>query len=97
MSFILTAFTIGGMVISLTCGWLADRIGRIKVLFAGLLLAILAPLLYGFASSFLTLAIFYGLSGVSFWIILTVGFAFAGDIIPVDRRGRLFGRYNTVI
>jgi len=27
----------------------------------------------------------------------TVGFAFAGDIIPEDKRGRLFSRYNTVM
>jgi len=96
-SIILTAFTIGGMIISLTCGWLANRMGKALVLFAGLILAILAPLLYGVASSVPTMALFYGLNGASFWIIQTAGFAFAGDIIPEDRRGRLFSRYNTVM
>jgi DHA1 family multidrug resistance protein-like MFS transporter len=85
------------MIISLTCGWLADRIGKALVLFAGLILAILTPLLYGVASSVPTMALFYGLNGASFWIIQTAGFAFAGDIIPEDRRGRLFSRYNTVM
>jgi MFS family permease len=97
MSLILTAYTIGGMIISLTCGWLADRIGRTKVLFIGLVLAALAPALYSSATNVSTMALIYGLSGASFWIILTVGFAFAGDIIPEDRRGRLFSQYNTVI
>ena len=97
MGFILTAFTIGGMLTSLTSGWLADRVGRIKVLLAGLTLAILTPLLYGSAPSVLGIALAYGLNGVSFWLVLTVGFAFAGDLIPEDRRGRLFSRYNTVI
>jgi len=97
MSFILTAYTIGGMAISLTCGWLADRIGRIKVLVAGLILGIITPMLYSLCPNFYVMAIIYGLSGVSFWTIQTVGFALAGDIIPEDRRGRMFSRYNTVM
>jgi len=97
MGLILTAYTIGGMFISLTCGWLADRISRIKVLLAGLVIAILMPSLYSSALNVPAMALVYGLNGVSFWIILTVGFAFAGDIIPEDRRGRLLSRYNTVM
>lgn len=97
MSFILTAYTIGGMLISLTCGWLADRTGRTKVLVMGLALALLTPLLYSLAPNVYAMAIVFGLNGVAFWTIQTVGFAFAGDIIPEDRRGRLFSRYNTVM
>lgn len=97
MSFILTAWTLGGMITSLSCGWIADKIGRIKVLFIGLGLAIATPLTYGSMPSILALAVVYGLNGVSFWAIQTVGFAFAGDIIPEDRRGRLFSKYNTVM
>jgi MFS family permease len=97
MGFILTAWTLGGMITSLSCGWVADRIGRAKVLFIGMGLAIATPLLYGLASDILVLAIVYGLNGVSFWAFQTVGFAFAGDLIPEDRRGRLFSRYNAVM
>ena len=97
MSLILTAWTLGGMLTSLSCGWLSDRLGRIKVLFAGFTLAVLTPLLYGLALNVFTMALIYGLNGVSFWAVQTVGFAFAGDIIPEDRRGRLFSRYNTVM
>lgn len=97
MSLILTAYTVGGMLTSLTCGRLADRVGRAKVLLAGLVLAILTPALYSSATSVLAIALVYGLNGMAFWTVLTVGFAFAADIIPEDRRGRLFGRYNTVI
>jgi MFS family permease len=97
MSFILTAYTIGGMAISLMCGWLADRTGKTKILTAGMLLGIAAPLFYSLATNFYAMAIVYGLSGVSFWTIQTVGFAFAGDIIPEDKRGRMFSRYNTVM
>jgi MFS family permease len=97
MSLILTAWTLGGMLTCVLCGRLADRFGRIKILFAGFILAMLTPIFYGSAPNFLTMAAIYGLNGVSFWTIQTVGFAFAGDIIPENRRARLLSRYNTVI
>ncbi len=96
-SFILTAWTLGGMLTSLLSGWLADRIGRVKVLFMGLSLAVVTPSLYGSTLNVLTTALIYGLNGVAFWTMQTVGFTFAGDIIPEDRRSRLFSRYNTVM
>ena len=96
-SFILTAWTLGGMLTSLISGWLADRVGRVTVLIAGLILAIITPLLYGLAFNVLAMALIYGLNGVSFWTIQTVGFAFAGDIILEEQRGRLFSKYNTVM
>jgi MFS family permease len=43
------------------------------------------------------MALIYGVNGVSFWTIQTVGFVLAGDIIPQHRRGRLLSRYNTVM
>jgi MFS family permease len=97
MSLILTAWTLGGMLTCVFCGRLADRFGRIKILFAGFILAMLTPIFYGSAPNFLTMAIIYGLNGVAFWTIQTVGFTFAGDIIPENRRARLLSRYNTVI
>ncbi|MGQ9531119.1 MAG: MFS transporter [Candidatus Bathycorpusculaceae bacterium] len=97
MSLILTAWTLGGMITSLLSGWLADRIGRAFVLFTGLILATITPSLYHLASNVLGMALIYGLNGVGFWTIQTVGFAFAGDIIPENKRGRLFSRYNTVM
>ena len=97
ISFILTAWTLGGMLTSLLSGWLADRIGRVKVLLMGLSLAILTPFLYGSALTVPAMALVYGLNGVAFWTIQTVGFAFAGDMIPQEKRGRLFSRYNTVM
>jgi len=96
-SLILTAWTFGGMLTSLLSGWLADRIGGVKVLFVGLSLAILTPCFYGSAFNVSAMALIYGLNGVAFWTMQTVGFAFAGDIIPEDKRGRLFSRYNTVM
>jgi MFS family permease len=97
MGFILTAWTVGGMIASLASGRLADKIGRSKVILLGFCLAIVTPILYSLASSVLLMAFIYGVNGVSFWTIQTVGFAFAGDLIPEHRRGRLLSRYNTVM
>ena len=97
MSAVLTAWTVGGMIASLTAGGLSDKIGRSKVMLLGLALAVVTPLLYSVASNVPLMAMTYGLNGVSFWIIQTAGFVLAGDLIPKHRRGRLLSRYNTVM
>jgi MFS family permease len=97
MSLILTVWTIGGMIASLTAGRLSDKIGRAKVLLLGLIVAILTPLLYSLAYNIPLMALVYGLNGVSFWTIQTVGFVFSGDLIPEHGRGRLLSRYNAVM
>lgn len=97
MSLILTAWTIGGMIASLAAGRLSDKIGRTKVLLLGLVLATLTPLIYSLAYSVPLMALTYGLNGMSFWTIQTIGFVFSGDLIPKHGRGRLLSRYNAVM
>ncbi|MEM2105715.1 MAG: MFS transporter [Candidatus Bathyarchaeia archaeon] len=97
MSIILSAWTVGGMLASVVSGGLADKIGRSKVLFVGLILAAITPLFYSVPLNVPLMALTYGLNGVAFWTLYTVGFAFAGDIIPEHKRGRLLSRYNTVM
>lgn len=97
VSLILAAWTVGGMTASVALGKLSDRIGRVKVILVGLILAAIIPILYGFVQNVGSIAIIYGLNGLSFMTIRTVGFAFAGDIIPENKRGRLLSRYNTVM
>jgi len=97
MGLILSAWTIGGMLASITSGRLADKIGKSKVIFFGLILAIVTPLLYSVAPNVSSMALIYGSNGASFWILQTVGFAFAGDMVPGHKRGRLLSRYNTVM
>jgi MFS family permease len=97
MSFILTAWTVGGMVASIFSGRLADKIGRTKVILYGVIIAVITPLLYGIVPNYLLMALVYGFNGVSFWTIQTVGFALAGDLIPSNERGRLLSRYNAVM
>ena len=97
MSLILSTWTIGGMIANIELGRLADKVGRNKVMFLGLIIAAITPLLYGVALTVPLMALIYGLNGVSFWTSQTVGFAIAGDIIPEHKRGRLLSRYNAVM
>jgi MFS family permease len=97
MSLIIGAWTVGGMIASAIFGRLADKIGREKAMLIGLILAVVTPMLYGLAVSVPIMAFIYGLNGVAFWSIQTVGFALAGDLTPEQRRGRLLSRYNAVI
>lgn len=97
MTFVVSAWTIGGMIASLVAGRFSDRFGRKNVLLLGLSLAVGTPLFFGYAATVPGMALIYGLNGVSFWTVQTVGFVFAGDLIPQHRRGRLLSRFNTVM
>ena len=97
VSLIVAAWTVGGMTASVALGKLSDRIGRVKVILGGLVLAAIIPILYRFVPNVGLMAIIYGLNGLSFMTIRTVVFAFTGDIIPEHKRGRLLSRYNTVM
>jgi MFS family permease len=94
---IVAAWTVGGMLASVFLGKLSDRVGRVKVLLGGMAVAVVVPLLYGFVADVALMAAIYGLSGLAFMTIKTVGFAFAGDVIPEHRRGQLLSRYNAVM
>ena len=97
VSIVLSAWTIGGMAISVLSGMLADRVGRGKVILSGFLVTAATPLFYGIVPDVRFMAFVYGINGVSVMAIQTAGFAFAGDVIPEHRRGRLFSRYNAVM
>lgn len=97
MTMVLSAWTIGGMIASLAVGRLSDKFGARKVLLLGLSLAVITPLFFRFAYDVSLMAFTYGLNGVAFWTVQTVGFVLAGNLIPEHRRGRLLSRYNTVM
>jgi len=85
------------MTASLVSGKLADKLGRTVMILVGLLLAAATPLFYGFALNVFFMAIIYAVNGMSLMTLQTAGFAFAGDIIPEHKRGRLLSRYNAVM
>lgn len=84
------------IIASLLAGPLADKIGRKKALGLGLALRFVTPLLYMFAQNVVHMIFINSLSGVSMALMNVVGYLLASDLIPAERRGRLFGQYNAV-
>jgi MFS family permease len=85
------------MTASIVVGRLSDKIGRRKVILAGLALATATLLSYGIVPNIGLMALAYGINGISFMTLQTASFALAGDIIPPAKRGRLLSRYNAVM
>ncbi len=87
---IMGAFAIGLVMSRPRLGQIADRHSRIRVLRIGLIVAIIAPLLYattiGFPQLF-GIRVFHGISIAAF----TTGYiSLVTDIAPADRRGEVF-------
>jgi MFS family permease len=88
--------SVATIIFSLLAGPLADKIGRKNALGVGLALTIITPVFYILAQNVVQMMIINSLSGVSMALISVVGYLLASDLIPADRRGRLFGQYNAV-
>jgi len=82
------------IIASLLAGPIADKIGRKNALGLGIALTVVTPLLYGVAQNAMQMIVINSLSGVSMAFMSVVGYLVASDLIPADRRGRLFGQYN---
>jgi len=81
---------------SLIAGPLSNKIGRRNTLGIGLMLTGVTPILYMLARNVQEMILVNSLSGISMAFISVVGYLFAADLISPERRGRLFGRYNSV-
>ena len=88
--------SIATIIASLLAGPLADRIGRKNALGLSFVLTVITPLLYIFAQNAVQMIVINSLSGVSTALMNVVGYLLASDLIPAERRGRLFGQYNAV-
>jgi len=88
--------SIATIIASLVVGPLANKIGRKNTLGLGIALTAITPILYTLANNVVEMMLINSLSGVSMAILNVVGYLFASDLIPPERRGRLFGKYNAV-
>ena len=96
IALITNSASIATIAASLLAGPLADRIGKKNALGLGLVLTVITPVLYTIAQNTVEMIIINSLSGISMAFISVVGYLLASDLIPAERRGRLFGRYNAV-
>ena len=88
--------TLGLMLLLLVfpAGWLSDRFGRIGLnLLAGVLIA-LGILGLAFARSIPALYLFGAIIGAATGVFLSVNWALATDLIPVDEAGKYLGLSN---
>jgi len=96
ISLIRNSASLATIVASLSAGLIADKIGRKNALGLSFALAIVTPILYTFAQNVTDMIIINSLSGISRALMTVVGYLVVSDLIPPERRGRLFGQYNAV-
>ncbi len=83
------------VLLSIPLGSLSDRLGRKRIMQFGIVCAILAPLLYTFASEPLHLLPARIVLGVATGSTFSIGFVYATEIAPKNRRGLAQGLYLT--
>lgn len=98
---VLSATLAGDIVVSLWVAMVADRVGRKRMLLFGSLLMILAGLVFLLTTNpvWITLAAIIGIvspSGGEIGPFLSIEQAALSQLIPDNRRTRLFGWYNLV-
>lgn len=98
---VLTATLAGDILVSLWVTMVADRVGRKRMLLLGSLLMIIAGLVFLFTTNpiLITLAAIIGIvspSGGEIGPFLSIEQAALSQLVPDNRRTRLFGWYNLV-
>ncbi len=78
-------------------GILSDRVGRRVIMVVGLLMSILAPLLYIVVSTPLQLILVRGIHGLAIASFIPPANALVVDMSPPERRGEALGWFTTAI
>lgn len=86
-SYLVIGMGIGGIF----AGWLADRLGRVKVVFYSLLLFLLINLLTGFAQNFRQFAVLSGLTGFGIAAVFSIGTLMVAEYVPTHKRKTILG------
>jgi len=83
------------VLLSIPLGSMSDRLGRKRIMQLGIACFILAPLVYTFASEPLHLLPARIIWGVAMGSTFSIGFVYATEIAPKNRRGLAQGLYLT--
>ena len=81
---------------SIPAGKRSDKIGRKKVLFAGLLLFSLTSLGFAFVANTITIWILFALYGLFMAVTDGVSRAYVSDLSVAEKRGTALGAYHTI-
>lgn len=91
---IIGIFTISSVLVRPFVGWGVDRHGRKKILSIGLIIILMATLLYSFATSIILLLLLIVLHGIGSGTSTTAANTLAADIAPAHRRGEAMGYFG---
>lgn len=77
-------------------GKLADLYGRKKIFIVGITIFLIGSILCGFSQSMSQLIFFRLLQGIGGGALTTIPFTIIGDIIPIEKRGRVQGLIGSI-
>jgi len=84
------------LVLKVLGGWLADSIGRLRVIFIGSLTGVLTFAAYAVAPSWQAALLGPAFMAMTSALTLPAYFAFIADITPEGSRGRMYGMSQTI-
>jgi MFS transporter, DHA1 family, solute carrier family 18 (vesicular amine transporter), member 1/2 len=91
IGFLFASFGVTLLAVSMPSGALSDRIGRKPPLVGGMLILVLASLLFAFANTLPWLFAARLAQGAADAVTWVVGFALVADLYPASERGRITG------
>jgi len=87
----ITSFVVLMNFLQILAGYVADRVNKLLLLFAGLLILSATNLLVGLSASYVQLLVFQGLLGVGASFYHPIGFSLLSDTREVRGRGKTLG------
>ncbi len=91
---LLAAITVGLVILVLIGGWLTDKFGAKKVLYAATIITTIGMSLMLLARDMTTLTIFASIVGGGIGLFLTSNWALANALAPSDQAGKFLGLTN---
>ncbi len=92
----ITAGSVGMLLGALVSGWLADRVGRVRMVALGVLLTGLSSLAIAVAPGFLWLVVLRFVQGLGIGGVVPVAATYINEIARSDRRGRFVLIYEMI-
>lgn len=97
LSLIVNFRSLANMIIGVVAGKISKKLGEYNTLILGCVFAISALLMTGYAPNLIFIFVGSFLIGTAEVIIMTSSYTIASEIIPADKRGKLFAVYNTTL
>jgi MFS family permease len=91
---LLAAITLALITFALVGGWLSDRVGQKRVLYAASLISGVGCFMMLWARSPVTLLVFGGILGVGIGMFITTNWALANVLAPTEESGKFLGLTN---